>query len=329
MFDSSALKLKMAINAQLWNETMGAYSDNPANGNLFPQDGNSMAVWFNVTRVPSDKVRILAYLKSNWNNIGSVSPEWKYNGQNAIGTFPSSIEVLARLAADLHTVEEEQGDGPRYRSTTNDGIDLIKRTWGYMLNCKNSTESTFWEGFVADGQFAFNGIYMSHAHGWATGPAPALTHYLVGIHPLVARTHNKEGGVLYFHYTVSPQILNSGVQFVNGSLAFDHTGTMDDRCSISVGWKNDSRQVTIVLDTTSLRQNYIGKVGIQFHGQLNILMRTEVARKGDGDSDIAFEARQSKAVRLTPQKYKYGERVWFRNIKSGFRHVFQYDIVDR
>ena len=62
---------------------------------------NSMAVWFNVTRVPSDKVRILAYLKSNWNNIGSVSPEWKYNGQNAIGTFPSSIEVLARLAADF------------------------------------------------------------------------------------------------------------------------------------------------------------------------------------------------------------------------------------
>ena len=92
VFDSSALKLKRAINAQLWNETMGAYRDNPANGTLFPQDGNSMAVWFNVTRVPSDKERILAYLKSNWNNIGSVSPEWKYNGQNAIGTFPSSIE---------------------------------------------------------------------------------------------------------------------------------------------------------------------------------------------------------------------------------------------
>ena len=71
MFDSSALKLKMAINAQLWNETMGAYSDNPANGNLFPQDGNSMAVWFNVTRVPSDKSEYLA-IKSQTGTIVSV-----------------------------------------------------------------------------------------------------------------------------------------------------------------------------------------------------------------------------------------------------------------
>ena len=101
---------------------------------------------------------------------------------------------------------------------------------------------------------------------------------------------------------------------------------MDNQCSISVGWRNDSRQVTIVLDTTLLRQNYVGKVGIQFHGQLSILMRTEVAKKGDGDSDALFKAPQAKAVRLSPQKYKYGERVWFRNIKSGFRHVFQYDI---
>ena len=97
---------------------------------------------------------------------------------------------------------------------------------------------------------------------------------------------------------------------------------------ISVGWKNDSRQVTIVLDTTSLRQNYIGKVGIQFHGQLNILMRTEVARKGDGDSDIAFEARQSKAVRLSPQNTSMGKEYGFVISKVASRYVFQYDIVD-
>ena len=322
-FESNALKLKRAINTHLWNETVGAYSDNPANGNLFPQDGNSMAVWFNVTRVPSDKVRILDYLKSNWNNIGSVSPEWKYNGQNAIGTFPSSMEVLARLAADLHTIEMH-GDEPRHKSTANDGIDLIKRTWGYMLDCKNSTESTFWEGFAADGQFAFNGIYMSHAHGWATGPAPALTHYLVGIQPLVANDElGREDASLYYHYTVSPQILGSGVQFVNGSLAFDHAGTIDNRddgCSISVEWKNDSRQVTIVVDTTLLRDNYIGKLGIQFHGQSKISMRQEGGRDYD-------EGLQAKVVRVPPRKYKYGERVWFRSIKSGFRHVFQYDMM--
>jgi hypothetical protein len=50
-------------------------------------------------------------------------------------------------------------------------LDLIKRQWGYMLNQQNSTQSTFWEGYQADGQFAFQGIYMSHSHGWAAGPA--------------------------------------------------------------------------------------------------------------------------------------------------------------
>lgn len=44
-------------------------------------------------------------------------------------------------------------------------VDLIKRQWGYMLSNSNSTQSTFWEGMQANGQYAFEGIYMSHAHG--------------------------------------------------------------------------------------------------------------------------------------------------------------------
>ena len=40
---------------------------------------------------------------------------------------------------------------------------------GYMLNHPNSTASTFWEGYYANGTYAYQGDYMSHAHGWATG----------------------------------------------------------------------------------------------------------------------------------------------------------------
>ena len=53
--------------------------------------------------------------------------------------------------------------------------ELMRRQWGYMLNCPNSTNSTFWEGYQADGQYAFQGIYMSHAHGWASGLAEKTT----------------------------------------------------------------------------------------------------------------------------------------------------------
>ena len=64
------------------------------------------------------------------------------------------MEVLAHMSA---------GNSTR-------ALQLIRLQWGYMLNYPNSTGSSFWEGFHSDGTFAYKGIYMSNAHGWATGP---------------------------------------------------------------------------------------------------------------------------------------------------------------
>ena len=64
------------------------------------------------------------------------------------------------------------------------GMDLIRLQWGYMLSNPNSTQSTFWEGYHKDGTFAYSGIYMSNAHGWATGPAAALSAHVLGIRGL-------------------------------------------------------------------------------------------------------------------------------------------------
>ena len=52
-----------------------------------------------------------------------------------------------------------------------------------MLNSPLGTGSTFWEGYLANGQFGYGGSYMSTAHGWATGPTSALTFYVLGIRP--------------------------------------------------------------------------------------------------------------------------------------------------
>src|SRR2546423_295459 len=47
-FASRAAALKTAANARLWDANVGMYRDNPTSS-LYPQDGNSLAVWFGLT----------------------------------------------------------------------------------------------------------------------------------------------------------------------------------------------------------------------------------------------------------------------------------------
>jgi hypothetical protein len=158
---AAAAKLKAAVNATLWDDAAGQYRDNPAS-DLHPQDGNALAVWYGLA--PADRAsRVSASLTTNWNTYGATTPE---NG-GQISTFPGSLEVQAHLVA---------GDATR-------ALELIRREWGYMLNSPLGTGSTFWEGYLANGQFGYGGAYMSAAHGWATGPTSALTFYVLGIRP--------------------------------------------------------------------------------------------------------------------------------------------------
>eukprot|EP00927_Polykrikos_kofoidii_P042095 TRINITY_DN35962_c0_g1_i1.p1 TRINITY_DN35962_c0_g1~~TRINITY_DN35962_c0_g1_i1.p1 ORF type:complete len:755 (-),score=87.25 TRINITY_DN35962_c0_g1_i1:253-2517(-) len=159
--------LRASINSHLWDDKVGAYVDNTDAGNtLHPQDGNSLAVWFNVTRGPTAPPgrasRISDYLASNWGPFGSSSPEWDGN----IGTFPGSMEVMA------HATGANRPDR---------ALAMARLQWGYMLSNPNSTQSTYWEGYNRDGSFNFGGAYMSNSHGWATGVAAALTLHVLGL----------------------------------------------------------------------------------------------------------------------------------------------------
>lgn len=175
-WSSTAATLRTAINATLWDDAAGEYRDNPTS-DLLPQDGNSLAVWYGVA--PADRAaRVSAALTTNWNSYGATTPE---NG-GQISTFPGSMELAAHLAA---------GDATQ-------ALDLMRTEWGYMLNSPLGTGSTFWEGYLANGQFGYGGAYMSNAHGWATGPTSALTFYVLGIRPTTI-----QGG-----YTIAPQTGN-------------------------------------------------------------------------------------------------------------------------
>ncbi|MCU1529359.1 MAG: hypothetical protein JWP75_3122 [Frondihabitans sp.] len=198
-----AASLKKSINDQLWDASAGQYRDNPTS-DLHPQDGNSLAVWYGVAPA-SRATKISAALTTNWNSYGATTPE---NG-GQISTFPGSMEVQAHLTAD----------------DPNQAIDLIKTEWGYMLNSPLGTGSTFWEGYLANGQFGYGGPYMSNSHGWATGPTSALTSDVLGIRPTTVT-----GG-----YDIDP---------VAGSLASAQGSLKTPFGNIELSWKHDTQKKT-------------------------------------------------------------------------------------
>jgi hypothetical protein len=168
-------------------------------------------------------------IRGNWGEFGASSPEWG----DDIGTFPGSMEVLAHAAS---------GDATA-------ALDLIRLQWGYMLKHPNGTQSTFWEGYHKDGSWAYQTIYMSHAHGWATGPAAALTHHVLGIQPAVAWN---EGGHETYHIKPSP----AGLAFCDGSLAWS-----DGR--VQVSWTTDATGwITMDLSTNEAPTHSTARVGL-------------------------------------------------------------------
>ena len=73
-WSTAAEALKVNINQHLWVEEEGMYRDNTTTTSL-PQDGNSMALLFNLTTSQAQKELISAGLLKNWVELGAVGPE--------------------------------------------------------------------------------------------------------------------------------------------------------------------------------------------------------------------------------------------------------------
>ncbi|KAI0031995.1 Six-hairpin glycosidase [Vararia minispora EC-137] len=163
---ADAAAVKQAIQDQLWEPSVGAFRDNTAS-TLIPQDGNALAVLFNVTASDAQKQSISAILPQNWQETGAVTPE----RAGTIAPFVGGFEIQAHW---------EAGQGER-------ALDLIRLQWGYMLTTNLSVQSTLIEGYKVNNSLSYYGVdpaYTSHAHGWSTGPTSALLFYLVGLRPV-------------------------------------------------------------------------------------------------------------------------------------------------
>eukprot|EP01043_Picozoa_sp_COSAG02_P024736 COSAG02_NODE_1362_length_13050_cov_22.164775_8_plen_671_part_00 len=243
-FEAAKARLFAAINgpeSKLWDESKGCFRDNPTS-KIHPQDGNSIAVWFKAT-TPTRCASISTFLKGNWGKFGSASPEWG----NDIGTFPGSMEVNAHASI---------GD----TAHTQRAVDLIKLQWGYMINHPNGTQSTFWEGYHSDGSYAYQGIYMSHAHGWATGPASALSQRVLGLRPLGIQSATDAGD-----YAVEPT--HSSLTFCSGSATFSG-GRVELRWSADTANFTASRKFTLSLDASDAPRGSTARIGLPVPGAL-------------------------------------------------------------
>lgn len=162
--------LQKAINKHCFDSEYGAFRDNATLTTLHPQDANSMAILFGVVNATSSiALSISSRLTENWSPIGAVAPELPEN----ISPFISSFEIQAHLTV---------GEAGR-------ALDLIRRSWGWYANHPNGTNSTVIEGYLVNGTFGYrssrgygyDASYVSHAHGWSSGPTSALTEYIVGL----------------------------------------------------------------------------------------------------------------------------------------------------
>ncbi|MEV5751542.1 alpha-L-rhamnosidase C-terminal domain-containing protein [Actinoallomurus sp. NPDC052308] len=203
-YASRAAALRTAINQNFWDDSVGAYKYYP-NQTIHPQDGNSIAVWYGLADADQAR-RISAQLTGNWNDVGSTAPENKGNP----GVFSGSLEVNAHFAAGGQAADQA-------------GVDLIRRQWGYMLNNPHGTQSTFWESYRAGESCLFCSNYVSLAHGWATGPTPALSAYVLGVAP------DSPGGRT-FHFV--PHV--AGLTFTQGRITTEY-GPVDASWRIHKG----------------------------------------------------------------------------------------------
>jgi hypothetical protein len=216
-----AESVKAAVNAQNWDASVGAYINSDVGTTVYPEDGNSMALYFNGS-LSSNAAKTSDYLKTLWGPIGAVTPELPDN----VVPYIEGFEIKGHLS-----IRETQR-----------ALDLIRLSWGWYLNSPYGTKSTIIEGYKTDGTFDYRGgasfgayvwggAYTSHSHGWSTGPTDALTSYIVGLQPTAP------GGK---EWSLAPQM---------GDLSFAEAGFTTPLGSFSAGWKKHGDTLSLSVST--------------------------------------------------------------------------------
>ena len=151
--------IQSAAMSLLWQPSVGLFRDNETT-TLAPQDGNAWAVKSGLITSPSQVAQISSALQARWSPYGAPAPE----AADTISPFISGFELETHFIANH----------------TDAALALVRNMWAdFMLDDPRMTNSTFIEGYSVTGALHYapyeNDAWLSHAHGWSTGPTSSLT----------------------------------------------------------------------------------------------------------------------------------------------------------
>jgi hypothetical protein len=165
-YDATADAIKTAVNARLWNPTLGAYGQSTDHPDVLVEDANALALQYGF--VPAARqASVLRALKTLWTPYGAIlGPGLQDPTGHTIEPFGNGMETAGRFAVD-------DVDG---------AVDLMRRTWGPMVDPRNPLYTGgLWEFKNNDG--GVNRATASLAHGWAASPTVQLTQQVLGVSP--------------------------------------------------------------------------------------------------------------------------------------------------
>ncbi len=168
-YDAKADAIKTAVTGKLWNPALGAYGQSSTNPNVLVEDANALALQYGFV-APERQASVLAALKTLWTPYGAImGPGLQDPTGHTIEPFGNGMETAGRF-----TTGDVAG-----------ALDLIRRTWGPMVDQRNPLYTgAFWEFKNSTG--TVNRATASLAHGWAASPSVQLTEQLLGVKPVGA-----------------------------------------------------------------------------------------------------------------------------------------------
>lgn len=265
VYERQAGALGRAMIAHLWDPSAGAFvvnSSDPMHNHS--QDAQVEAVYDGVIK-GKQAARALEFIDDHlWTTYGVQNGQYSDDPYvtDYISPYISSTELLAGLKLD-----DAQG-----------ALDLMRREWGHMVD--TDPNSTLWERMSlsgdASGGTSASGLLPSYtpnigagftslAHGWAGGPVPALSQYVLGIRPLAPG---------FSSWTVEPQV--GDLRFAQGQAPTPH-GVIVSR------WRRGPADSSFVL-TAGGPRGTSGEVAVPLLGAPRVIAR---------DGEVVWNGRQA------------------------------------
>ncbi|KAL6412953.1 hypothetical protein AUP68_02447 [Ilyonectria robusta] len=266
--------LRLAMNNQLWDATMGAYVLSESMRSGFAQDANALAI---LAGVPSGNISALEILSTMGKELFLPAGPLAFSKATAKAGWAQKISPYA---SSYHLrAAFDSGD-------TKSAKTLLKSLWAPMANPSHANYTNcFWETLNADGTPGL-GVSTSLCHGWSAGPTAELSRYVLGIQP------TKPG---FEEWKIAPQTLD--LKWAKGR-------QRTPRGDISVDWKFEDGLLQMEVKSPK-NGNSVGVVHLP-QPLLIPLSQTVLKVNGKATSSTSFNVKAGEKILIQQSKVRKG-----------------------